>query len=658
MNISELARQLKITTQELKEKLPELGFHIGQRAIQIPDQQAAGVIKAWQEYKQKEEKQKRLEQVQEKLEKKEVVADKSILLPTHITVHDLAKKINVPVTKLIQQLMNNGILATINESLDFEIAAIVLEQSGYKAKKQDTNQLEEKEDNANREKLKDLMDERQKNKTNSQIKPPVVVVMGHIDHGKTSLLDYIRQTQVAAKEAGAITQHIGAYQVEKKGKRITFIDTPGHEAFKVMRGRGGQVADLAILVVAADDGVQDQSIESLKIIQKENLPFIVAINKIDRPEANPEKVKKELAALNVTPEDWGGKTVCHPVSAKTGQGVEELLDLILLMADMEKEKLMSDYSLPAVGTIIEAHLDKGEGPVATAIIHSGELKKEDNILVNQVYGKIKALKDWLGNDLEKATPGMPVKIIGLKSLPKVGDILEVKDENELKEIKKKIKTQKHQKGLQSSVAKDEDKNRKSLTLVVKADVVGSLEVLLEMIKKIETPEVKIKIIKSGLGPINEIDVVVGEKSKGLVVGFNIDLTNEAKKCALEKGVPTVTSRIIYEVVDQIKKEVLAIKGKTTKEVNIGKLKILAVFRKDSNHSIVGGKVLEGKIAIKNKVRVWRDKNLVGEGEVGNLQLNKVEVNEAGANSECGLKYKGSEEIKVGDIFEIYREERS
>jgi len=410
-------------------------------------------------------------------------------------------------------------------------------------------------------------------------------------------------------------------------------------------------------VVAADDGVKDQTIESLKIIQKENLPFIVAINKIDKPEARPDNVKKELAALNVTPEDWGGKTTCHPVSAKTGQGVDDLLDLILLLAEMEKEKLSADYSLPAVGTVIETHLDAGEGPVATVIIHGGTLRKEDGILIGQVYGKIRALKDWLGQELETATPGTPVKIIGLHSLPKIGDILEVKTEKDLKEIKKKLKTQKHSKGISNPVAKEDDKDKKSLTLVAKADVAGSLEALLEMIRKSETPEVKIKIIKSGLGPINEIDVVMGERSKGLVGGFNVDLTSEAKKCALEKNVRTFVSRIIYEVVDEIKKEAKNIKGKTTKEVAVGKLKILMVFRKDAGYSIVGGKVLEGKIAIRNKVRVWREKTLIGEGEVGNLQSSKVEVNEVGADSECGLKYKGSEEIKVGDIFELYREER-
>jgi len=658
MNISELARKLKITTQELKEKLPELGFDIGQKAIQIPDEQANRVIKSWQEYKNQEENKKRLGKIQERLEvKKETAIENGLVLPASISVHDLASKIKVSVPKLIQQLMNNGILATINESLDFEIAAIVLEQFGYKAKKENVEEKEKQVDEINKEKLQNLISQHQENKSNLKIKPPVVVVMGHIDHGKTSLLDHIRQTQIAAKEAGAITQHIGAYQVEKKGKKITFIDTPGHEAFKVMRGRGGQVADLAILVVAADDGVKDQTIESLKIIQKEELPFIVAVNKIDKSGANPEKVKKELAELNVTPEDWGGNIICHLISAKTGEGIKELLDLILLMAEMEKEHLMADYSKLAIGTIIESHLDKGEGPVATAIIHSGKLKKEDNILVGQAYGRVRILKNWRGESLSEADPGMPVKIVGLKNLPKVGDILEVKSEKDLKDLKKNLKTKKYLKTGETQRIKEEEENKKSLDLIIKADVSGSLEAILEMIKKTAIPEVKIKIIKSGLGPITEIDVVVAEKSKGLIFGFNVDLTTEAKKCALEKGVKSFTSKIIYEIIDQIKKEIKEVKGKITKEIGLGKFKILAVFNKTPEYSIIGGKVLEGKVLIKSKVRVWREKSLIAEGEINGLQLNKTDVNEVTAGNECGLKYKGIEEIKIGDVFEIYKEEK-
>lgn len=306
MNITELARKLKITTQELKEKLPELGFHIGQRAIQIPDGQAARVIQAWQIYKKQSEQKKKFEEIKEKLvTKKDVVTDKTVTLPVIITVHDLAKKINLPVAKIIQQLMNNGVMATINDRLDFEIAAILLEQFGYKSKKETIEEKEEKEEEEIKEKLKNLLSQRDKGQLSA--KAPIVVVMGHIDHGKTTLLDYIRQTQVAASETGAITQHIGAYEVVWQDRKITFIDTPGHEAFKMMRGRGGQVADVAILVIAADDGIKEQTIESLKVIQKENLPFVVAINKIDRPETNPEKIKKQLTELNVTPEEWGGE---------------------------------------------------------------------------------------------------------------------------------------------------------------------------------------------------------------------------------------------------------------------------------------------------------------------------------------------------------------
>jgi len=656
MNISELARKLKVTTQELKEKLPELGFDIGLRAIQIPDEQAARVVQAWQEYKNQEEKKKKFGEIQERLAKKEVISDKILILPSIITVHDLAKKLNFSVAKVIQQLMNNGVLATINDNLDFEIAAILLEQFGYKAQKENVEEKEKKEETILKEKLQNLL--AQDKKDGSTLRAPIVVVMGHIDHGKTSLLDYIRQTQIAAKEAGAITQHIGAYEVIKKNRKITFIDTPGHEAFKVMRGRGGQVADLAILVVAADDGVQEQTVESLKIIQKESLPFIVAINKIDKPDANPEKIKKQLAELNVTPEDWGGKTICHPVSAKTGQGVDELLDLILILADLEKEKLTVDQKRPAVGTIIEAHLDKGKGPAATAIIHTGILRVGDSVVVGESFGKIRALNDWRNKEVREALPGMPVEIIGVKNMPKVGDILEVKDEKEFNDLKKKTKTKKYFKISEKITKEEEEKEKNTLKLILKADVLGSLEALIEAIQKLETPEVKIKIIKKGLSMINEIDVVEAEKSAAIIIGFNAEQNNEAKKSALEKGVKIFVSKIIYDLLDKIKEEVKITRGEKIKEVFVGRLKILATFRRLSDFSIIGGRVIEGKITNRSKTRVWREKNIVGEGFISGMQVNKKEVDEARENEECGVKYRGSEEIKVGDILEVYKEEKS
>jgi len=655
MNITELARKLKITTKELKAKLPELGFDIGLKAIQIPDEQAKAVVEAWQKMKKEEEKKRRLEKLKERLVKKEIVEEKKKAIPKIITVHDLAEKLNLPVTKVIQQLIKNGVLATINDNLDFEIAAIISEQLGFKIEKQEEEEIKKEKAEITKKRLEELLKEEKK----KLLKPrsPVVVIMGHIDHGKTTLLSTIRQIEMASKEAGAITQHIGAYEVEKKEKKITFIDTPGHEAFKVMRSRGGQLADIAILVVAADDGIKEQTIESLKIIQKENLPFIVTINKIDKPEAEPEKIKKELAELNLIPEEWGGKTICHPVSAKTGQGVDELLDLILLVAEMEKEKLLANPQRAAVGTIIEAHLDKGEGPVATMIIHTGTLKKGDSFTIGESYGKIRALKDWQGKKINEGLPGMPVQIIGLRNLPLVGDILEVKTEQELKEIKKKMKPKKILFKEFIPVIKEKEEEIKFLNLILKTDVVGSLEAIVEEIKKLERPEVKIKIIKKGLGNINEVDIIEAKKSQAFIVGFQVEILTEAKKIAEEEEVKVGLYKVIYDLIDGIKKELAKVSELKIKEVPLGKVKILALFRKTEKFSIVGGKVLEGRIKPNSKIRIWRDDNLIGEGKLAELQINKIEVKEATEDQECGIKYQGIEEIKIGDIFEIYQEEK-
>ncbi|MCX7779232.1 MAG: translation initiation factor IF-2 [Patescibacteria group bacterium] len=658
MNITELARRLKTTAQELKEKLSELGFDIGPKAIQIPDEQAKKVIAVWQKMKKEEEKKRYLEKLKEKMTKGEVLAEKKILIPQTITVRQLAEKLNLPVNKVIQQLIKNGILATINDNLDFEIVAIVAEQLGFKVEKE-TEEVKEKEKEIQiKEKLKILLQET--DKKNLKPKAPVVVVMGHVDHGKTSLLDAIRQTQIAASEAGAITQHIGAYQVEKKGKKITFIDTPGHEAFKVMRARGGQVADLAILVIAADDGLQPQTIESLEIIQKENLPFIVAINKIDKPEADPEKIKKQLSELNLTPEEWGGKTICQNVSAATGQGVDELLDLILLVAEMEKERLLANPYRPAIGTIIEAHLDKGVGPVATVIIHTGRLKIGDSFIAGESYGKVRLLKNWQGQNLNEALPGTPVQIIGLKTLPVVGDILEVKDKKEIKELKKKIKIKKVYFREISPIIKqkEEEKEEKvqSLNLIIKADKIGSLEAIIEALKKLETPEISIKIIKKGLGSINENDVLLAQKNQALVFGFQVESSTNAQKMASEEGIKINLYQVIYDLIEAVKKELTKISEPKIKEVLIGKVKILALFRKEKNFSIVGGRVLTGIVKPETKIRLWRNDELFGEGRLSELQINRMAVKEAHEGEECGIKYQGSEEIEVGDIFEVYQEE--
>src|SRR3989338_3710667 len=419
MNATELARKLKIPTKELLEILPAVGFDIGRRAIKIDNRQAQKIIEQWPrllaEYKEKLAAVAATEEVVET----KTEGPKKIAIPAVIRVRDFAQKLAIPLSKVMADLMKNGVLSSMNEEIDFDTASIVGQDLGFEVVSD--NQSSGQEEKNKSETLETLLAET--DKTKLKMRAPVVVIMGHVDHGKTKLLDAIRKTNVMEGESGGITQHIGAYQVETehKGakKTITFLDTPGHEAFKAMRSRGGQIADLAILVVAADDGLKPQTLESLAIIQKEKLPFIVAINKIDKESADIERVKKELTEVNILPEDWGGKTITAPISALKGQGIKELLDLALLVADMEE--LKADASGTAVGTIIESHIDKGEGPVATVLVQAGTLNREDLLIVGPVAGKVKALKDWNGADVDRATPGMPVKILGLKNLPEVGE---------------------------------------------------------------------------------------------------------------------------------------------------------------------------------------------------------------------------------------------
>ncbi|MCD6471003.1 translation initiation factor IF-2 [bacterium] len=660
MNLTELARRLKISTKELKAKLPELGFDIGPRAIQIPDKQAEKVIEKWKEMKRIEALQKKIES-RKAAEKKEIKKEEQIIfLPAVIRVHQLAEKLNLPVTKVISELMKNGVMATINDNLDYEIAAIIAENLGFKTKKAKGELEELAKANRVKEKLKKLLQEKGK----LSPRPPVVVVLGHVDHGKTSLLDAIRETNITSQEAGAITQHIGAYQVDIESKEygkktITFIDTPGHEAFNEMRSRGGQVADIAILVIAADDKIQPQTLESIKVIQEEELPFIVAINKIDKPEANVEEIKKELADINLVPEDWGGKVICVPVSAKTKEGINNLLEMILLVANLEREKLLANFSCPAVGTIIESHIDKGQGPVATVLIHTGKLFLRDNIIVgempNAVYGKVKVLKNFLGKDISEASPGMPVQIIGLKALPSVGDILEVK--KDLKEFKRKVKKINLQKRYSSKIIKikksREKENVKSLNVILKADVFGSLEAISTSLKNLSRSNVEVKIIKSALGDITESDIRLASTSHSIVIGFHVKMPSPILKLADELKVEVYLYKVIYKLLEDVEKKVKDLISKKIIEKFLGKVRVLAVFRKMSKEMIIGGKVIEGEIKVNSKIRVWRDDKPIAEGDLTQLQMNKQDVTIAKKDNECGIKFEGQPIIRVNDILEVY-----
>jgi len=662
MNLTELARKLKVTTKELKEKLPELGFHIGQRAIQIPDNQAQGVIEKWQAMLAQEElkkKEEMLRQRDEVADEKQTKSERLVRLTPIITVNHLAEKLGLPVIKIISELLKQGVVATINDNLDYEIAAIIAETLGWQAEKCENDEVCQI---TVKEKIKNLLG--QENKKDLVVRPPVVVVMGHIDHGKTSLLDRIRSTNVAAKEAGAITQHIGAYQVEIEDKeygrrKITFIDTPGHEAFNEMRSHGGQVADIAILVIAADDKVQPQTLESIKVIQESNLPFIVAINKIDRPEADIDRIKKGLSEINIAPEDWGGKTICVPVSAKTGEGIDNLLKMVLLVADLEKDKLLTNPNREALGVVIESHVDKGAGTVATVIVYAGTLHSRDNIIIGQAHGRIRSLKNYLNEEVEIAEPGMPVQILGLKTSAHVGDILEVVDD--AKDFKKRAKglSPTHHFALsQSTAVKEKSQTSAALNVVLKADVLGSLEAIITALEKLNiNPEVKIKIIKKGLGDITDADFNLAKSSNAWLVGFHVEVNSTAKGLAEETGYPFYLYQVIYQLIDEAQKQMNGLLKPEIVEHPLGKGKILALFRKSGNQQVVGVRVNDGQAVKGAKIRVWRADKLIGEGSLAQLQINKENVAEAKTGVECGIRFDGHAGLQVDDILEIYSEEK-
>lgn len=666
MNITELARKLKITPKELKEELPVLGVHIGKRAIQIPDKQAEKVIELWREKKEKEKTlfkiKDKMNRSAEKEEPEDEEKKKDIVLPPAIQVYRLAEKMDLPVKKIMNELMKNGVLSNINESLDYEIAAIIAENLGFNPIEGEGE--EKKEEISLKSKVKDILESGQ-NK-NLKSRPPVVVVMGHVDHGKSSILDTIRKSKIVAKEKGGITQHIGAYQVEKNNQLITFIDTPGHEAFKTMRTRGGEIADIAILVIAAEDGIRPQTMESIKIIQQEKIPFLVAINKIDKPEADIERVKKELSEINLTPEDWGGDIICVPVSAETGEGIDKLLETIVLISDVEKERLLYLPEGKLIGAVVEAHLDSGVGPVITAIVYNGTLKQGDNIIVGESHGKIRFIKNQKGEQIKKAEASQPVQIFGLKDLPEAGDLIEVVKEE--KDFKKRIKETKNYspKEVSSSSYTQQESNKdqeKNINIILRADVSGSLEAVEQIIDKLKNSEVKVKILKKGLGNLTDADVDLAKAVNGWLISFGSDITNSAKQLADELNLKVNKYNVIYDLVDDVKEEINKILPPDIVEKKIGKIEILKVFQKSGKEVILGAKGLEGKIVKESIARVWvnpspdKDPILKGEGKITQLQANKKDVSEVKAGSEFGLKFVGKVKVEEGDILEIYQEEK-
>jgi len=658
MNVTELARRLKVPTQELLEKLPELGFDIGKRAIKVDDRLVDKITHAWADHKRQERMESDAASITEvKLGDKDKAASgatKNIKIPETIVVRELAERMNLPVSKLMVELMKNGIMGNLNQTIDFETAVIIGEDLGFKVEKLTAYELEQNNLDNQEKKLKDIL----KEKKSTIKRAPVVVVMGHVEHGKTKLLDALRATNVVAGEAGGITQHIGAYQTKIQNRLITFLDTPGHEAFTAMRSRGSKIADVAIIVVAADDGLQPQTIESITLCQKESLPFIIAINKIDKDEADQERIKKELSEINLIPEDWGGQTICVPISAKEKQNLDQLLEMVLLIADMEE--LTADPSGQAAGTIIEAHKDKNEGPVATVLIQTGTLKRGDSIIVGTVTGKVKAIKDEFNHDVDEAIPSKPVKILGLKDAPQVGDIMEVVNDSKL--LKQKQKDQKRQqttKSAQQSISNNNDESDviPTLPIILKTDVVGSQEAIAEALEKLNNDKAKIKFIRKSLGNITDADVLDAKNSHAKLIGFHVKVNKSAQQMASDEKLEIALYEIIYKLIEEIEIELDKIKVQETIRIQLGEIQVLAIFRHAPRFMIIGGKISKGKAVPETMIKIMRQGKLVDYGRLTELQCNKEIVSEAVAGQECGLKYEGRPQIQVGDVLEIFQEKK-
>ncbi len=658
MNISELARRLRANPDELRDKLPELGFDVGSKAIKVDDRLVPKIQRAWSEFKRRERLKAKYSK-EEKIKAETLERVKDVALPNVLTVRDFAAKLELPLNIVIGELMKSGILASVNERIDFETASIVAEDLGYSVVKAEAEAAVQSGGSMSADELKTML--AGEDASALQLRPPVVVIMGHVDHGKTQLLDTIRLTDVINKESGGITQHIGAYQVDDKGRKITFIDTPGHEAFTVMRSRGARVADVAILVVAADDGVQPQTIEVINIIKAAKLPIVVALNKVDKPDIDIHRVKSQLSEHGLIPEEWGGSTVIAEVSAKTGQGIPELLDLILLTADIDKDKIRANPDRRAVMSVVESHVDRGEGIVATMLIQAGTLRRNDVLSIGgALYGRVRVMRDWNGKDVKEAPPGMPVKVLGLKNPARVGDIVEVPEEGaDLKKVKKTFSAEKQTVTVQqtSTGGDGEVVNAKALNVIVRADVLGSLEAIMGTLEKMRTPEVRVAVVSKGLGHVTDADVMQAEATDAVILGFHTIPTREAASLANDKDVPVMTFEVIYHLFDEVKKRLQELLPAEIIKTELGKLEVLALFKGDKKGQVIGGRVTEGRLTTDAQIVVYRGADPVDEGTLIQLQSGKSDTKEVKSGQECGLKIVTKRNVEVGDIIEAFTVEK-
>ncbi len=639
MNLSSLSHELNMSVQELRTKANAAGFRISPRANKIDNYLAKQISTA---LKPKPVEAKPKNAVPVKIE-----------LPAFIKVRDFAELLQLPATDVIKTLIMNGVMATINEEVDFETASIIATDLGFEVASEQTGEVKEFGTGFLQEQLAVDTD------ADKQPRPPIVAVMGHVDHGKTTLLDAIRQTDVVGGESGGITQHIGAYQVKYNGKPITFLDTPGHEAFVEMRARGANVTDLIILVVAADDSVRPQTIEVINRAKFTNTPIIVAINKIDKENANLMKTKQELAEHGILTEEWGGKVIAVEISAKQKIGIDKLLEMVLLQAEVEN--YTANPNGKVLGTVIESHVSQGQGPVATVIVQNGTLRVGDIMVAGTGFGRVKSMEDEKGKKIKVAGPSTPVVIAGFSDLPEAGDILQTTESlDTAREIGITAQKLKHSRRLSVRSKLKANADDKSLNLILKADVAGSLEAIQQSFSKLKNDEVQINVLSEGIGEVNENDVMLAESSKATVIAFRVKTNPKALNLAKQKKVAIDSYDVIYELLENVTSAVVELFTPEMEKLVFGRAEVLAIFRTEKSQMIIGGKVTEGElrknkqIAIvkKSEEGLWEE---VARGEILELQQGKVDTKEVSRGNEFGMKIKTNYKLQVGDTIESFEE---
>ncbi len=635
MDISTLSKQLNMSAQQLRQKMNAAGFRINPRANKIDNYLAKQVMQAFGAKVEAPVK---------------TGPPKEVSLPKVLTVKELAATLGLDVPTVIKKLIMSGVMATINEEIDYDTAAIIASDLGF-----NVSEVPEVGTRLGIGYVSEVLAQEKITSPDDFVtRPPIVAVMGHVDHGKTTLLDTVRKTSVVSTESGGITQHIGAYQVKRNNKAITFLDTPGHEAFAAMRARGANVTDIIILTVAADDGVKPQTVEVINRAKLTQTPLIVAINKIDKPDANIERVKKELSDFGVLIEEWGGTVPVAKISAMTGAGVDELLDLILLQAEVLE--LKANPKGAALGTVIESHLSKTLGSIATILVQNGTLNLTDIVSVGKAAGKIRTMTDDQGRKIKSAGPSAAVQLTGLSDVPSAGDILRTyTDVESAKSAALAIAKSERAKRIMSSNTGLKLTETKELNLIIKVDVAGSLEAITGALDKLKNDEVKVNVITQDVGEINENDVLRAESAKGLVIGFHTRINGQASKLAQSKKVPIQLYDIIYELVEDITQQVVSMMTPEVVRADIGRAKILAVFRNERERQIVGGTVVEGKIKDNAAVEIRRGDQILGSAQVNELQQNKSKAKEVMQGFEFGINLKTSAKIEEGDLLVFFEE---